>query len=96
MTDAFDDRRKALEDEYFHRKEKETLEKLRAKLAADAQAASLPACPKCDGKLVETEFEDIHLDRCANCGGVWLDAGELEHLTKKEEDGGGFLHRLFG
>ena len=94
MTDSFDDRRKALEDEYFHRKEKETLEKLRAKLAADAQASSRPACPKCEGKLGEIEFEGHKIERCVECGGFWLDKGELEQLTHKDE--GGFFSRLFG
>lgn len=94
MTDAFDERKQALENEYFHRKEKETLEKLRAKLAADAEAEGRPHCPKCAGKLVEIDFEGHKIERCPECGGFWLDAGELEQLTKKDE--GGFFGRLFG
>jgi hypothetical protein len=94
MTDAFEERRRAFEEEYFHRKEKETLEKLRAKLAADAADVTRPACPKCEGKLVEEDFEGHKIERCVNCGGFWLDRGELEQLTRQEE--GGFFHRLFG
>jgi hypothetical protein len=94
MTDAFEERKKAFEEEYFHRKEKETLEKLRAKLAAEAEAANHPQCPKCEGKLVGVDFEGHHIDRCAQCGGFWLDKGELEALTRKDE--GGFFSRLFG
>jgi hypothetical protein len=94
MTDAFDERKQALENEYFHRKEKEALEKLRAKLAADAEGVTRPNCPKCEGKLVEADLAEVKIDRCAQCGGVWLDAGELEQLTQKDE--GGFFGRLFG
>ena len=37
MSDAFDDRRRGLEEEYFNRKNKEAIEKLRAKMKVAAQ-----------------------------------------------------------
>jgi uncharacterized protein len=98
MSDAFDERRRGLEEEYFHRKNKEAIEKLRAKMkvAEDAKAAGTSSmrCPRCDGNLKESKVEDVMLDACEKCGGVWLDSGELEKLTKKE--GGGWLSRLLG
>lgn len=48
-------------------------------------------CPKCGGELTEIGYRDQRVDRCGNCGGVWLDAGELEALALKE---GGFLWGL--
>ncbi len=87
MSEIFDERRKALEEEYFRRKEQEALEKLRAKLRDQAAAAQLPPCPKCDGRLIETEFENIKIDQCSRCGGVWLDPGELQQLTAREQEG---------
>ncbi len=41
MANGMDDRRKGLEEEYFHRKNQEAIEKLRAKMkvAAEAKAA---------------------------------------------------------
>ena len=41
MSNGMDDRRKTLEDEYFHRKNQEAIEKLRAKMkvAEEAKAA---------------------------------------------------------
>ncbi len=96
MADIFDDRRKGLEEEYFHRQNKEAIEKLRAKMAVAEQAkaagTSSMKCPRCDGKLEESKFEDVSIDTCDKCGGVWLDSGELEQLTKRE--GGGWLSRL--
>jgi hypothetical protein len=98
MSDAWDDRKKAMEEDYFRRKEQETIEKMRAQMTAEqqakeAEAATLP-CPRCDGRLLEITFEDVQVDRCNKCGGVWLDAGELESLTRRE--GGGWLSRLWG
>jgi len=98
MSDAFDERRRGLEEEYFHRKNKEAIEKLREKLkvAEQAKAAGTSSmrCPRCDGSLKESKFEEVLIDTCERCGGVWLDSGELEQLTKKEK--GGWLRGLLG
>ena len=99
MSDAFDDRRRGLEEEYFHRKNKEAIEKLREKMkvSEEAKAAGISSmkCPRCDGSLNESKVEDVSIDVCDKCGGVWLDSGELEQFTKRE-GGGGFLSRIWG
>lgn len=91
MSGTWDDRKKALEEEHFRRKEQEALEKLRERMGAESgaqrEAAAALQCPKCDGTLETINFEDVQIDRCRQCQGVWLDAGELEHLTKREEGG---------
>lgn len=96
MSDVFDDRKKALEEDYFRKKEREAIEKMRAKMASQQEATPAVApvlnCPKCDGTLKELTFEGVVIDQCENCQGVWLDAGELEQLRKKE---GGWLGRLW-
>jgi hypothetical protein len=93
-----DERRKGLEDEYFHRQNKEAIEKLRAKMAVaeQAKAAGMSSmkCPRCDGSLTESQVDEVTIDTCNKCGGIWLDSGELEQLTKRE--GGGFFGRLWG
>jgi hypothetical protein len=97
MANGMEDRRKGLEEEYFHRKNQEAIEKLREKMkvAAEAKAAGTSSmqCPRCDGSLKENMFEDVAIDTCDKCGGVWLDSGELEQLTRKES--GGWLSRLW-
>ncbi|HEY0765290.1 MAG TPA: zf-TFIIB domain-containing protein [Pyrinomonadaceae bacterium] len=97
MANGMDDRRKGLEEEYFHRKNQEAIEKLRAKMkvAEEAKAAGLSSmkCPRCDGTLKETKFEEVLIDICDKCGGVWLDSGELEQVTKK--DTGGWFSRYW-
>jgi hypothetical protein len=91
MSDIFDDRKKALEEEYFRRKEQESIEKMRQKMEAETQAQEAEAkrldCPRGHGKMETLTFESVEIDRCETCGGVWLDKGELEQLRQKEEGG---------
>lgn len=94
MSEGFEERGRALENEYFRRKEQELIQKMKEKAAAENESVSLPNCPKCEGKLVEVPFEKIMVDLCDKCGGAWLDAGELEQLTKEENKG--LFSRLFG
>ena len=99
MSNGMDDRRKTLEDEYFHRKNQEAIEKLRAKMkvAEEAKAAgtSTMQCPRCDGRLQEAKIAEVTIDTCDKCGGVWLDSGELAELTTKK-DPAGWFQRLWG
>jgi hypothetical protein len=37
-------------------------------------------CPKCGDNLEEVETEDVKLERCETCGGIYLDRGEVEML----------------
>ena len=98
MGSGMDDRRKGLEEEYFHRKNQEAIDKLRAqmKVAIEAKAAGLSSmeCPRCDGSLKENKIDEVSIDTCEKCGGVWLDSGELEQLTKKEKTG--WFGKLWG
>ena len=95
MPIELDDRGRALENEYFRRQEQELIEKMKSKLSAEnAQAGNLD-CPKCDGKLVETDFEAIKIDVCNKCTGVWLDAGELAQIAHHEENKGSWFGRWF-
>lgn len=95
MAIELDDRGRALENEYFRKKEKELIEKMKAKLEAEEMKELELACPKCDGKLLETKYERIAIDVCNSCSGVWLDAGELAQIVDQEEDSG-WLARFFG
>ena len=90
MPLELDDRGRALENEYFRRQEQELIEKLKSKLNVENAQVSDLGCPKCDGKLVETDFENIKMDVCNNCTGVWLDAGELAQIVDKDKSEGWF------
>ena len=89
-----EERGKALENEYFRRKERELVEKMKEKLESEEATPLALQCPKCDGQLHETEYEGIAIDVCDKCSGVWLDAGELAQVIDKNEDSG-WLSRFF-
>ena len=97
MADKWDERKKAKEDEYFVKKEREQLAKLKAKLEAEAKEAAIKAahmkCPKCGEPLKERSFQKILIDQCSGCGGIWLDAGELEEVAERE--GGSWLGKFW-
>ena len=88
MSEGMDERRKGLEEEYFHRKNQEAIAKLREKMRVAAQAkeagTSSLKCPRCDGKLKEIFIEEVPIDTCDTCAGVWLDSGELEKLSQTD------------
>ncbi|MFZ1702056.1 MAG: zf-TFIIB domain-containing protein [Pyrinomonadaceae bacterium] len=95
MPIDLEDRGQALENEYFHRKEQELIARMKAKLEQQDTKSLEIQCPKCDGTLIETDFEQITIDICDKCSGVWLDPGELTLITDKEEDSGWF-GKIFG
>jgi Zn-finger nucleic acid-binding protein len=37
-------------------------------------------CPVCKNAMITLELAEVEIDHCTNCGGIWLDAGELELL----------------
>ena len=37
-------------------------------------------CPVCKNAMITLELETVEVDYCTDCGGIWLDAGELELL----------------
>ena len=40
-------------------------------------------CPKCRKDMLILEFERVEVDHCAECGGVWLDSGELALMGRR-------------
>ena len=37
-------------------------------------------CPNCNEGMQEVRRNEVHVDVCPKCRGVWLDRGELEKL----------------
>ena len=93
--DMLAERGDALEEDYFRRKNQELVARMKERLSTEnsLQETSFD-CPKCDGRLQTGNFENIQIDICDTCGGVWLDAGELQQITSKQESS--WLGRLFG
>ena len=51
-------------------------------LGAGHFAEYLVGCPKCSAAMDVVEHGAVNIDRCGNCGGIWLDYLELERLRK--------------
>jgi hypothetical protein len=89
------------EEEYFARLNSDLIKERRAALDAQRRsqerAAHFMKCPRCGGDLAEREFHHLRIDECADCGGVWLDKGELQMLDHVESGRiGRFLGLMFG
>jgi len=88
------------EAEYVARMEFERLKKLemdKHKMLATAEKKRLKdlhnmRCPKCGMELIEIDYQKIKIDKCSECDGIWLDAGELEAVSGLEKTG---LDKLF-
>ena len=39
-------------------------------------------CPTCDSDMIVVEYDDIELDYCVSCHGIWFDKGELDWLLE--------------
>jgi len=55
----------------------------------EAELSSLPAspfkCPRCGGNVVVTHYtkkNEVEIDLCTGCGGIWLDTDELKEIIK--------------
>ncbi|OGL47028.1 MAG: hypothetical protein A2161_17560 [Candidatus Schekmanbacteria bacterium RBG_13_48_7] len=91
------DKKKAKKDEeeYFKKKDSELLNKIQKEKMKEEEQERLQElkelhfmhCPKCGHDLEERKLDEVKIDICTHCHGIWLDKGELELLRKKE----GFL-----
>jgi hypothetical protein len=93
------------EEEFFLRQEAEKLkaraEQLRRQ-TDDAERKRLKElhwmrCPKCGMEMTEITYRNVAIDECFTCGGIYLDAGELEQVAASDQKGGLFsgLTRIF-
>ena len=85
------------EEEYFARQNAELIRQMRALL--DEQRREIGRrehfmkCPKCGGDLTERDFQDVKVDVCPECHGIWLDQGEIG-LIRHIHEARGPLSRL--
>ncbi len=42
-------------------------------------------CPNCNETLLMTQRNNVEIDYCPNCRGIWLDKGELDKLLEYDE-----------
>jgi hypothetical protein len=100
------------EDEWFRKNEKEILEAARvAREKREAERTALEKaeerkrlkelhhmkCPKCGHDMKEEPIDDVLIDRCTFCEGIYLDPGELDKLfLRKAGERKSLLGKLIG
>lgn len=85
MRDAWEERKKAKENEYFIKKEHELLEKMKHDSEEETvKQCCKGRCPKCGEQIEPMTFREVPLDRCPGCGGVWLGPNDLKILAEKD------------
>ena len=81
MTNSWDDMRRAKEESYFDKKNREALERMSSK------KTDKPRLSPVTGEAMEQiVINGVVVDRCPTSGGVWLDAGELEQLMNVQKE----------
>lgn len=79
------------EAEYFVREEAIKLRKLaqKNKSAMDSDAKQKLKdlhwmhCPKCGMQMSTIKINEVEIDKCFACGGLYFDDGELEKVTQR-------------
>ena len=81
MTNSWDEMRKAKEESYFDKKNRESLERLATRNTDKPRLSPVTGEP-----MEHVTIHGVIVDRCPKSGGIWLDAGELEHLLNVGKD----------
>jgi uncharacterized protein len=76
------------EEEYFAREDAELMRRERERAQAEAIAAERKShymkCPKDGYDLTTSNAHGVQIETCPHCGGMWLDAGELEAVSHED------------
>ena len=79
-TDSIDERRKALEEDFFRRQNEEALKRLQQRNEEKPRLSPITGEP-----MEQLTIMGVVVDRCPTSKGIWLDNGELEELLKAHE-----------
>ena len=85
MKNIWQEREKALENEYIYKQEKGKIEQMkkadREKLIREL---CRNRCPKCGDPIQPLTFRGVPLDKCPGCGGIWLGPRDLQILAAND------------
>ena len=84
MSNSWDEMRKAKEESYFEKKNREALERLSKKKDDKPRISPVSGQP-----MEQIVIHGVVVDRDPVSGGIWLDAGELEQLLGAAQCSGG-------
>ncbi len=76
------------EAEYFVKQDAELIRRQRAQAEAAAVDAERRThymkCPKDGFDLTSSTYHGVQIETCPHCGGMWLDAGEIDAVAHEE------------
>jgi Zn-finger nucleic acid-binding protein len=76
------------EEEYFVKQDAELRERqrelARAVVRERERQSHFMKCPKDGYDLVTGEYHGVQIESCPHCGGMWLDAGEVELISHED------------
>jgi hypothetical protein len=85
MSNSWDDRRRALEEEYIERQNNAALKSLAQK--SEHLTESPLKSPVTGNPMAREQILGVTIDRCSESGGIWLDKGELEAIIDRARQG---------
>jgi Zn-finger nucleic acid-binding protein len=84
------------EDAYFAEQEKINLELLKKERESAFEDQRTCLRPSCEGREMErVAVDNVEIDKCPVCGGMWLDPGELDLLIRRAKGSTNGLMRFF-
>jgi hypothetical protein len=85
MNDAWDDLKKAKEEEYFLKQNQAALKRLQTRQESEEKPRLSPITGE---PMEQLTMMGVVIDRCPTTHGIWLDPGELEEIMNfgKESD----------
>lgn len=83
MSNSWEDRKRAKEEEFFDKQNKEALNRIKSEIRKPRLS------PVSGEPMEEVVIDGVTVDRCKTSGGIWLDAGELEEILKRSQERGG-------
>lgn len=99
MSDSWKNRERAAEETYFDKENRMAVAKLARRVPSEPRNSPITGKP-----MQQRVMDGVTVDFCADSGGIWLDAGELEELIKiaaekerqKTNGSGSWLASLLG
>lgn len=52
-------------------------------------------CPKCNIPLQQVYMQEVPIEQCSTCQGIWLDSGEYDLIAQREKTEEGWLSKAF-
>jgi uncharacterized protein len=85
MKNIWQEREKALENEYIYKQEKAKIEQMKeAAREKITRELCRNRCPKCGDPIQPLTFRGVPLDKCPGCGGIWLGPRDLQILAAND------------